>query len=101
MIEAGALTHVWLGESQPPKESIANFVVKTFRNTRNAQIAFSPEFTTCNSCFKTSRGLREICPHCGSDHIDHITRVTGYFTKVSSWNKGKKQELKDRRRSSI
>jgi ribonucleoside-triphosphate reductase len=101
MIEAGALTHVWLGESQPPKESIANFVVKTFRNTRNAQIAFSPEFTTCNSCFKTSRGLREICPHCGSDHIDHITRVTGYFTKVSSWNKGKKQELKDRSRSSI
>ncbi|MEO0095387.1 MAG: anaerobic ribonucleoside-triphosphate reductase [candidate division WOR-3 bacterium] len=99
MIEAGALTHVWLGESQPPKESIANFVVKTFNNTRNAQIAFSPEFTTCNSCFRTSRGLAESCPLCGSKKIDHITRVTGYFSKVSGWNKGKKAELKDRFRS--
>ncbi len=101
MIEAGALTHVWLGESQPPKESIANFVVKTFQNSRNAQIAFSPEFTTCNDCFKTSRGLRERCPYCGSENIDHITRVTGYFTKVSGWNKGKKAELKDRYRSQL
>ena len=99
MIEAGALTHVWLGESQPPKESIANFVVKTFNYTRNAQIAFSPEFTTCNSCFRTSRGLSESCPLCGSNKIDHITRVTGYFSKVSGWNKGKKAELKDRFRS--
>jgi anaerobic ribonucleoside-triphosphate reductase len=101
VIEAGALTHVWLGESQPPKESIANFVIKTFQNTRNAQIAFSPEFTTCNDCFKTSRGLRDKCPHCDSTNIDHITRVTGYFTKVSGWNKGKKGELKDRYRSQL
>jgi anaerobic ribonucleoside-triphosphate reductase len=99
LIEAGALTHIWLGEAQPPKESVANFVVKTFRNSRNAQIAFSPEFTTCNNCFKTARGLRNQCPHCGSENIDHITRVTGYFTKVSGWNKGKKAELKDRYRS--
>jgi ribonucleoside-triphosphate reductase len=99
LIEAGALTHVWLGESQPPKESIANFVVKTFNYSRNAQIAFSPEFTTCNACFRTSRGLSDTCPMCGSKKVDHITRVTGYFSKVSGWNKGKKAELKDRYRS--
>jgi len=99
LIEAGALTHIWLGESQPPKESIANFVVKTFRNTRNAQIAFSPEFTSCNKCFRTSRGMHNVCPLCGSEKVDHITRVTGYFSKVSGWNKGKKAELKDRFRS--
>jgi len=101
LIEAGALTHVWLGESQPPKESIANFVIKTFRNSRNAQIAFSPEFTSCDNCFKTSRGLRTRCPHCHSEMVDHITRVTGYFTKVSGWNKGKKAELRDRYRSRL
>ncbi len=101
LIEAGALTHIWLGESQPPKESIANFVIKTFRHSRNAQIAFSPEFTTCNDCFKTSRGLQQTCPYCNSEDIDHVTRVTGYFTKVSGWNKGKKAELKDRYRSRL
>ncbi len=101
LIEAGALTHVWLGESQPSPESLANFVVKTFHHSRNAQIAFSPEFTTCNACFRTSRGLSETCPMCGSKKIDHITRVTGYFSKVSGWNKGKKAELKDRYRSRL
>jgi len=99
LIEAGALTHIWLGETQPPKESIANFVVKTFKNSRNAQIAFSPEFTACNTCFRTSRGLQKVCSYCGSENIDHITRVTGYFSKVSGWNKGKRAELKDRYRS--
>ncbi|MEO0109802.1 MAG: anaerobic ribonucleoside-triphosphate reductase [candidate division WOR-3 bacterium] len=96
MIEAGALTHIWLGEARPSKESIAQFVKKTFLDTRNAQIAFSPEFTTCNNCFRTSRGLRERCPYCLSSNVDHATRVTGYFSRVSAWNKGKKQELKDR-----
>jgi ribonucleoside-triphosphate reductase len=31
--------------------------------------------------------------------VEQITRITGYFTKVSSWNKGKIGELKDRYRN--
>ncbi len=96
LIEAGALTHVWLGESKPSPESIAAFVTKTFRNTQNTQIAFSPEFTSCLDCGQTSRGLSETCPKCGSSHIEGITRVTGFFSKISGWNKGKIAELKDR-----
>ena len=33
--------------------------------------------------------------------VDHITRVTGYFSKVSGWNKGKARELKDRARVKV
>jgi anaerobic ribonucleoside-triphosphate reductase len=57
MIHAGAMSHVWLGEARPDPESIANFVKKTFSKTTNDQIAFSPEFTNCLDCGKTSRGL--------------------------------------------
>ncbi len=99
LIEAGALTHIWLGESQPSAESLANFIIKTFKQSKNDQIAFSPEFTTCNSCGRTSRGLLKSCPHCGSESIECITRITGYFTRVSSWNKGKLGELRDRYRN--
>jgi anaerobic ribonucleoside-triphosphate reductase len=99
LIEAGALTHIWLGEAKPSKSSLANFVIKTFQWTQNDQIAFSPEFTTCNLCHRTSRGLRSTCAHCGSGDVDGITRITGYFTKVSSWNKGKLGELKNRYRN--
>ncbi len=99
LIEAGAITHVWLGESRPSPESLANFIIKTFKNSKNDQIAFSPEFTTCLSCNQTSRGLTTTCPYCGSDKVEGITRITGYFTKLSSWNKGKLGELKDRFRN--
>jgi len=101
LIEAGALSHIWLADSRPSGESIANFVIKTFKLTRNAQIAFSPEFTSCNDCDKVTRGLSQTCPHCGSMNVDGITRVTGYFSKISGWNDGKRAELADRYRSNI
>lgn len=99
LIEAGALTHVWLGEARPSNASLANFVIKTFQLTQNDQIAFSPEFTACNRCHRTSRGLRSSCAYCGAEDVDGITRITGYFTKISSWNKGKRGELRDRYRN--
>ena len=34
-------------------------------------------------------------------NVDHITRVTGYFSKVSGWNPSKLGELKDRHRSTV
>jgi anaerobic ribonucleoside-triphosphate reductase len=99
LIEAGSLTHIWLGEARPSPESLANFVTKTFQLTHNDQVAFSPEFTTCNACARTARGLMARCAYCGSEDVDGITRITGYFTKISSWNKGKLGELRDRYRN--
>lgn len=97
-IDAGAITHLWLGEHKPPAEGIAGFVRKAYTLTQNAQIAFSPEFTSCNSCNRTSRGSLDVCPVCGSKNVDVMTRVTGYMSKVSSWNPGKRQEFLDRAR---
>jgi hypothetical protein len=34
----------------------------------------------------------------GGRNVEHITRVTGYFSRVSGWNKGKRGELVDRSR---
>lgn len=98
LIDAGAMTHVWLGEAKPDPSSLSNFVRKTFKNTKNTQIAFSPEFTYCKSCHKTSRGIHEKCPSCNSSHIEGITRITGYFSTTNNWNKGKMAELRDRNR---
>jgi len=43
--------------------------------------------------------IRAACSQ-GRD-VDHITRVTGYFSKVSGWNKGKAAELRDRSRTKL
>ncbi|MFH1149913.1 MAG: anaerobic ribonucleoside-triphosphate reductase [Actinomycetota bacterium] len=101
LIKAGAIIHVWLGEHQPPAASIRRFVEKIFADTNAAQVAFSPEFTVCDACSRTSRGLSETCPICGSEDVYGITRIVGYYSKVSTWNKGKMGELKQRRRTPL
>jgi len=101
LIEAGAICHIWLGENEPDAGAIKSFVVKTFKHTQAAQIAFSPEFTVCDHCRRTARGLSETCPYCGSDDVYGITRIVGYFSKITTWNKGKTGELRDRQRTAL
>lgn len=39
----------------------------------------------------------QICPQCGSTHIDRLQRITGYLVGTTDrWNDGKLAELKDR-----
>jgi len=98
-MQGGALTHIWLGESQPSPRSMAVLIKKIFDNTQNAQVAFSPEFTICSDCGHTARGLKKSCVFCHSKKVDWVTRITGYYTFVRQWNKGKLGELKDRYRN--
>ncbi|MGB4592956.1 MAG: anaerobic ribonucleoside-triphosphate reductase [Coriobacteriia bacterium] len=101
LIEAGAIVHVWLGESEPDPAAIRSFVEKTFANTQCAQLAFSPEFTVCESCRRTSRGLKTQCPLCGSMDVYGVTRIVGYFSKIQTWNRSKVGELYDRIRTDL
>lgn len=101
LIEAGAIIHIWLGEHEPDYRAIREFVIKTFKYTQAEQIAFSPEFTVCDDCKHTTRGLHASCEYCGSENVYGITRIVGYFSKITTWNKGKLGELKDRIRTSL
>lgn len=39
----------------------------------------------------------KVCPHCGSERIDRLQRITGYLVGTTDrWNSGKKAELNDR-----
>jgi ribonucleoside-triphosphate reductase len=94
-MKGGAMSHLWTGATCPQPDSLAAFVCEVFRNTGNRQITFSPEFTDCKGCGKIDRGLYRTCRFCGSDNVDGISKITGYFARVSSLNKGKIAELHD------
>ncbi len=96
---AGAVTHVELGAAEPPAATLADFIIQAFRETRNNQIVFSPEFTSCASCGATSRGLVQTCMQCGAEDVDGLARITQYVSRVSGWNRGKRAELRDRNRN--
>lgn len=42
-----------------------------------------------------------VCPECGSHDVSPISRVTGYYSPVDAWAKGKTQELLDRVRYDV
>ena len=96
MIPSGAIIHAFVGEHLPSPGSIFQLVKKTFENTSCAQLTISPEFTFCHDCKRRSNGVHETCPSCGSDNVDSITRVVGYYSSVPHWNKSKKRERLDR-----
>jgi len=96
LIESGAIIHAFVGEQQPSKQSIMNLVEKTFRQSNTAQLTISPEFTVCNTCLKTTRGISQKCKECNSEDIYNITRIVGYFSRVNNWNPSKLAELEDR-----
>ncbi len=93
MIESGAITHAFVGEEQPSPETIARFMKDVFYRTQSAQVTISPEFTYCDNCYHSTRGLVEQCPRCGSENVFGETRVVGYFSKIDNWNKSKIAEL--------
>lgn len=98
LIKAGAASQLWIGEYQPPAGELAAFLIWAYRETTCCQIIFSPDFTTCLDCGKTTRGLKTLCGHCSSVNVDGIAKITQYYSRVSDWNKGKLAELQDRYR---
>jgi ribonucleoside-triphosphate reductase len=56
VIEAGAITHIFVGEKKPGADAILSLIKKTWENTQSAQITISPEFTVCDDCHQVSRG---------------------------------------------
>ena len=73
---AGAVTHVELGAAEPKASALAEFLIRAFKETTNNQIIFSPEFTVCAHCDMISRGLLQQCPHCGTDQVDGLARIS-------------------------
>ena len=52
----------------------------------------------CMDCgYENAAKELDVCPKCGSTHIDRLQRITGYLVGTTErWNKGKLAELNDR-----
>ena len=52
----------------------------------------------CLDCgYENADANLEVCPKCGSHHIDKLQRITGYLVGTTDrWNSGKLAELHDR-----
>jgi len=91
----GTVAHVWLGESNPPVESVASLVRKICENFKLPYFTLTPTFSICPEDGYLS-GEQSTCPKCGRT-TEVYSRVVGYLRPVEQWNQGKQEEFKQRR----
>lgn len=102
----GHIFHAFMGESYSDPESLMSLTSKICKHSDIGFWAYSSALSYCNKCGTLMKGLQNQCTHCGETReVEWYDRITGYVQQVGhsknasgGWNKGKKQELIDRRR---
>ena len=57
---------------------------------------FNCRNTVCNKCGHISKDTLKVCPKCGSEDLDYLTRVIGYLKRVSSFAEPRQVEAATR-----
>lgn len=90
----GTVFHGFIGEEIDSVEVVKALIKKVFENSKIPYFTVTPTYSICPEHGYIS-GEHFNCPECGKE-AEVWTRVVGFHRPVQSWNKGKKEEYKDR-----
>jgi len=94
---AGCITYVELPASTKNNIEALETIVDYAMDNDIPYFAINVPIDTCEDCGYSGE-IGDVCPSCGSTHIYHLRRVTGYLTGdyKSAFNPGKQEESDDR-----
>ena len=89
-LDGGSALHLNLEETLTYKNALnlLNIAAKSGCN----YFCVNVKITICNTCEAIDKRTLHACPSCGSEDIDHGTRVIGYLKRVSAFSKGRRDE---------
>lgn len=89
-LDGGSALHLNLEETLTYKNALnlLNIAAKAGCN----YFCVNVKITICNTCEAIDKRTLHACPSCGSEDIDHGTRVIGYLKRVSAFSKGRRDE---------
>ncbi|MCC2615047.1 anaerobic ribonucleoside-triphosphate reductase [Aestuariibacter halophilus] len=89
-LDGGSALHLNLEE----KLSFANamHLLDIAAKTGCSYFCINVKITICNACETIDKRTLYKCPSCGSEDIDHGTRVIGYLKRVSAFSAGRRKE---------
>jgi ribonucleoside-triphosphate reductase len=90
----GTVLHFYLGERVKDIQTTKTLIKKIFTRYSLPYISLTPTFSVCNEHGYIS-GEHFKCPTCNRP-AEVYSRVVGYLRPVQNFNRGKKQEYKDR-----
>jgi ribonucleoside-triphosphate reductase len=97
-LTGGGISHLNLGEkltTANQMQKLIEYAVKCGCEHFAINYNFC-HFCQCKNNHITISGPSEKCPICGDKIVEEYTRVVGYLTPVSAWNKGRRKEHKNR-----
>jgi len=89
-LDGGSALHLNLEEA-PTKDGFIKLIHAAARAGCN-YFCFNIRITICNACDHIDKQTRYACSQCGSEDVDHATRVIGYLKRVSAFSSGRQQE---------
>ncbi len=90
----GTMFHTFIGEKISSGEACKKLVRKIAQNTRLPYFSMTPTFSICPE-HGYLKGEVYNCPDCGLE-TEVYSRIVGYYRPIKQWNKGKKEEFKER-----
>lgn len=90
----GTVFHAFLGERLTDIKTCEQVIRTVFTNFRLPYFSLTPTFSVCPE-HGYLVGEQPSCPECGAE-TEIWSRVVGYYRPVKNWNKGKKEEFRQR-----
>jgi ribonucleoside-triphosphate reductase len=85
-MSGGSICHLNIGCAATSEQ--VKDLIRFAISTGLEHFALNPSFNICeNDHVSLGKSIDSDCPKCGAKIVDNITRVVGYFTKVSNWDK--------------
>jgi len=91
----GTVLHGFVGERIDDPQALKNLVRTICQQYRLPYFTITPTFSVCPGCGYLA-GEHPVCASCGSE-CEVYSRVVGYLRPVKQWNKGKKEEFRERK----
>jgi len=91
----GTVLHGFIGERINDAQSLKQLVRTICTKYRLPYFTITPTFSVCPKCGYLA-GEQPTCSHCASE-CEVYSRVVGYLRPVKQWNKGKKEEFRERK----
>ncbi|GAB1358988.1 hypothetical protein MASR1M31_07670 [Porphyromonadaceae bacterium] len=57
--------------------------------------------TVCNDCGHIDKRNMKVCPSCGSENLDYLTRIIGYMKRVSNFSQPRQVEAAQRHYATV
>lgn len=90
-LTGGGISHLNIGEKLTSPEQMKKLIEYAVV-CGCEHIAVNYNFSKCEQGHVSIAGVAKTCGLCGKPIVEHYTRIIGYFTPVSSWNRGRQIE---------